>query len=80
MDPETKAEMEEMQRKGPITGSEGAANKSKSFRTFTSIYLLTSTNYASVQNFDLAGWMAGKGSGTSTPTSSSGGGGASKRK
>lgn len=43
MDPETKAEFEEMQKSSPITGSEGAA--------------------ASIQNFDLASWMAGKSGG-----------------
>ncbi|KAF2770879.1 hypothetical protein EJ03DRAFT_56964 [Teratosphaeria nubilosa] len=42
MDPETKAEFEEMQKKGPLMGSGGAAN--------------------SMQNFDLAGFLAGKSS------------------
>ena len=56
MDPETKAEFEEMQRNGPVMGSEGAANQ--------------------IQNFDLAGWMAGKASGTSS--GSPGGGGKKK--
>ena len=40
MDPEAKAEFEEMQKKSPLMGSQGAANQ--------------------LQNFDLAGWMAGK--------------------
>ncbi|KAH9845275.1 ER membrane protein complex subunit 7 [Teratosphaeria destructans] len=42
MDPETRAEFEEMQKKGPLMGSAGAAN--------------------SMQNFDLAGFLAGKSS------------------
>lgn len=44
MDAETKAELDEMQKKGAITGQNGAATQ--------------------IQNFDLAGWMAGKSSGT----------------
>ncbi|KAK5136486.1 hypothetical protein LTR08_003131 [Meristemomyces frigidus] len=55
MDPETKAEFEEMQSKSPITGSGGAANQ--------------------IQNFDLAGWMAGK---TADTGASAGGGGKKK--
>ncbi|KAF1990093.1 hypothetical protein K402DRAFT_371064 [Aulographum hederae CBS 113979] len=49
MDPETRAEFEEMQKKSPISAA---------------------TNTNSLQNFDLAGWMAGKpsaGSGEQTP-------------
>lgn len=53
VDPETKAEFEEIQRKGPISGGDGAATQ--------------------LQNFDLAGWMAGKGQG-----GGSGGGGKKK--
>jgi hypothetical protein len=40
VDPETKAEFEEMSKKSPIAGGTSAAN--------------------SLQNFDLASWMAGK--------------------
>ncbi|KAK5163599.1 uncharacterized protein LTR77_010548 [Saxophila tyrrhenica] len=54
MDPEMKAEMEQMSSKGPISGSEGAASQ--------------------IQNFDLAGWMAGSGGG-----GASGGSGSKKR-
>ncbi|KAK4550792.1 hypothetical protein LTR36_000372 [Oleoguttula mirabilis] len=54
MDPETKAEFNEMQKSSPLTGSGGAADQ--------------------LQNFDLAGWMAGKGT-----NSASGGGGSKKR-
>ncbi|KAK5122750.1 hypothetical protein LTR85_003665 [Meristemomyces frigidus] len=57
MDPETKAEFEEMQKSSPLTGSGGAANQ--------------------IQNFDLAGWMAGKG--TSSGSGASGGGNSKKR-
>ncbi|KAI7162381.1 hypothetical protein KC349_g2061 [Hortaea werneckii] len=56
MDPETKAEFEEMQKKGPMTGSQGAG--------------------AQMQNFDFAGWMAGKGAGAESGSS----GGGSKRR
>ena len=31
MDPETKAEFEEMQKKSPLTGSQGAADKIQNF-------------------------------------------------
>ncbi|KAF2478906.1 hypothetical protein BDY17DRAFT_306021 [Neohortaea acidophila] len=57
MDEETKKEFQELQRKQPLTGEEGAATQ--------------------LQNFDLAGWMAGKSSGSSTPNT--GGGGAKRR-
>ncbi|RMX76709.1 hypothetical protein D0869_10478 [Hortaea werneckii] len=56
VDPETKAEFEEMQKKGPMTGSQGAG--------------------AQMQNFDFAGWMAGKGAGAESGSS----GGGSKRR
>ncbi|KAI7091983.1 hypothetical protein KC356_g141 [Hortaea werneckii] len=56
MDPETKAEFEEMQKKSPMTGSQGAG--------------------AQMQNFDFAGWMAGKGAGAEGGSS----GGGSKRR
>ncbi|KAK4890800.1 hypothetical protein LTR27_010501 [Elasticomyces elasticus] len=56
MDPEMKEEMAEMQKKGPLSGSNGAASQ--------------------FQNFDMAGWLAGKGSGTE----SGGGGGAVKKR
>lgn len=48
-----KAEFEEMQKKGPITGQDGPAN--------------------ALQNFDLAGFLAGKGSGGADSGSSGGG-------
>jgi len=48
-----KQEFEEMQKKGPLTGSGGAANQ--------------------LQNFDMASWLAGKGSGAES------GGGGKKR-
>ncbi|KAK0871302.1 hypothetical protein LTS02_001946 [Friedmanniomyces endolithicus] len=44
MDPEMKEEFDDMQKKGPLSGSSGAA--------------------AQLQNFDIAGWLAGKGSST----------------
>ena len=47
-----KQEFEEMQKKGPLTGSQGAATQ--------------------LQNFDMAGWLAGK---TSGADAGSGGGG-----
>ncbi|KAK3696326.1 hypothetical protein LTR37_018062 [Vermiconidia calcicola] len=56
MDPESKAEFEEMSKKSPITGSEGAASQ--------------------IQNFDLAGWMAGKSPGANGGSS----GGGNKKK
>lgn len=56
MDPETRAEFEEMQKKSPVTGAEGAA--------------------ASIQNFDLASFLAGK----SSDTSSNSGSGAKARR
>jgi ER membrane protein complex subunit 7 len=43
VDPEMKAEFEEMQRKGPLTGQQSPANQ--------------------LQNFDMAGWLAGRTSG-----------------
>ena len=52
-----KAEFEEMQKKGPASGGEGASAAN------------------AMQNFDLAGWMAGKGQG-----GGSGGGGGGKKK
>ncbi len=39
-----KEEFDDMQKKGPLSGSSGAA--------------------AQLQNFDIAGWLAGKGSST----------------
>jgi hypothetical protein len=42
VDPETKAEFEEMSKQSPLTGSSGAASQ--------------------VQNFDLAGFLAGRSS------------------
>lgn len=44
VDPETKAEFEEMQKNSPLSGSQGAASQ--------------------VQNFDLAGFLSGRGGGT----------------
>jgi hypothetical protein len=63
MDPETRAEFEQMQKEGPLgTGGNPAAQ---------------------IQNFDLAGWMAGKGggaSGSTTPTTTHTQSGGSKKK
>ena len=53
MDPETKEEMMQMQKKGPLTGQDGAAN--------------------AIQNFDLAGFLAGRGGGGADSGSSAGG-------
>ncbi|CAK4033877.1 ER membrane complex subunit 7 homolog [Lecanosticta acicola] len=58
MDPEAKAEFEEMQKKSPLTGS-GASN--------------------SLQNFDLAGFLAGRSSTPAAGEGSSSGGGGKKR-
>ncbi|KAK1057235.1 hypothetical protein LTR33_013692 [Friedmanniomyces endolithicus] len=44
VDPEMKEEFDDMQKKGPLSGSSGAA--------------------AQLRNFDIAGWLAGKGSTT----------------
>ncbi|KXL45451.1 hypothetical protein M433DRAFT_155494 [Acidomyces richmondensis BFW] len=52
MDPEMRAEFEEMQKKSPLTGSQGAAGQ--------------------VQNFDLAGFLAGKSTSTDKGSSESG--------